>query len=514
VSGSTAQGAEDDRGATAADWLNSFRDHPEWTERERDQHFLALIARFSERELLAAAESRTADLTAADAEPIVRIIEAFGGPGDLARLAAAVSRQPELPAARSWEILHVLDGFGLIEATPGLADRWSELNDAFEQDDSLAELAHQIERDPDGIWLALEGLQTIEPDIRAEIVGSLARERRAGPGIVEFLRLLAFAHDPLLREAALRALEREPAEHPALSSAWCSIALDHHDPAIAARARERLGAVVHSLPAAVGPHCVRSTVTALDGRGVAHVAIVAKRADGWAAASFACDVMAGIVEVRGILAHEPGSAEHFFTDVATAPSRGTVEQAHDLAHALLAGALMLCRPSAPPALRYWLEQVLGPSVRPRLLAGLLPDTEPLSAGEEARRAEAILDASPDWIDDSALTYELAEEALLREGELQTESSGDVGAIRYLFEHRLRHRLELDRRMLCWMAALWHASGREELAQAAAQTAKQLADPAQAVPAQPFLTALAAKSLRVARENLRNGFDPRRVIRAD
>jgi hypothetical protein len=141
-----------------------------------------------------------------------------------------------------------------------------------------------------------------------------------------------------------------------------------------------------------------------------------------------------------------------------------------------------------------------------------PACEPLSAGEAARQAEAILEACPDWIDDSPLTYELAEEALLRGGDQAAEHAGEMGAIRYLFEHRLRQRLELDRRMLCWMAALWHASGREALAQAAVYTAKELADPAQAVPAQPFLTALAAKSLSIARENLRNGVDPRRSAR--
>ncbi len=106
------------------------------------------------------------------------------------------------------------------------------------------------------------------------------------------------------------------------------------------------------------------------------------------------------------------------------------------------------------------------------------------------------------------TYELAEERLLREQESSADPVSDRGAIRFLFEHRLRDRLELDRRMLYWMAAFWRASGREPLSLAAAEMARQLADPAQAVPAQPFVASLAAKSLRTALENLHHGIDLR------
>jgi hypothetical protein len=494
--------------ATADDWIDAFRRHPEWSDGERDKHFENMVAQFSKVELLASAMARVKDLTGLDAEPIVRIVESLGASEHWTQFADAVARQRDLPVDRAWELLSVLDGLGLIESTPSLAERWHDLNEEFEQDDSVSELVHQLEHDSDGLWMALQGLESIEPEVRADIIASLVEERVAGPGLIEFLRLLAFAHDRETRESALAALERLPLDDPRVLAAWISIASDHDVAPVSLRAADRAGAIDRSVPVPQGPRCVRSLVTSLDGRGVGYVVLVARTDDDWVAAAFECDVTSGIREVTGVLSKDKATAEDFVAEFAADSERSVIEDAHELAKNLLAGGLLLCRPTASPALRFWIEGVAGRGFRPRPLAGLLPEPELRSATEDVARAAAILDACPGWVDDSDLTYELAEERLLRAPDSPADPVGDMGAIRFLFENRLRDRLELDRRMLCWMAAFWHAAGSQPLSHAAADMARQLADPAQAVPAQPFLASLATKSLQTALENLQRGVDLR------
>ena len=87
------------------------------------------------------------------------------------------------------------------------------------------------------------------------------------------------------------------------------------------------------------------------------------------------------------------------------------------------------------------------------------DPDALTPAETAGRALAVLDACPDWLDDSALTYELAEEILLREGDAAPDPRRDAGAYRFLFEHRLNGRLETYRRMLLWMSGFWRVGRR-------------------------------------------------------
>ena len=109
----------------------------------------------------------------------------------------------------------------------------------------------------------------------------------------------------------------------------------------------------------------------------------------------------------------------------------------------------------------------------------------------------VLDACPNWMDRSALTFELAEEITLREGRSSPDPVRDAGAYRYLFEHTLSGRLELYARMLLWMAWVWQASGRSDLARSAFAMAGQLADEQYAVPSHPFTVALTTRSLREA-----------------
>ncbi len=128
----------------------------------------------------------------------------------------------------------------------------------------------------------------------------------------------------------------------------------------------------------------------------------------------------------------------------------------------------------------------------------------------ARVAE-VLDACPSWLDNSPLTFELAEELLLRWDGAPPDPDRDAGAYRFLFEHRLRGQLELYRRMLSWMGWLWQAAGATELARSALTLVEQLSDPQHVVPAHPFTAALSTRSLAAAQQALRLGFDPRKPV---
>ena len=120
---------------------------------------------------------------------------------------------------------------------PELAERWDELNEALDDAGSIEELVGQIEDDPEGIWLALQGLVAVEPEVRPEIVAGLARVP-LGPGLIEFLRLLAYSHDEPTRAAALAALSADPGRRPALRGAWLDLADPSPRRAVVSRGRD------------------------------------------------------------------------------------------------------------------------------------------------------------------------------------------------------------------------------------------------------------------------------------
>ncbi len=122
----------------------------------------------------------------------------------------------------------------------------------------------------------------------------------------------------------------------------------------------------------------------------------------------------------------------------------------------------------------------------------------------------MLEACPGWLDDSALTYQIAEEIALREVDPTPDSKRDAGAYRYLFEHRLQGQLELFRRMQLWMASFWQSSGDHDLGRSALSLSWQLSDAQHAVPGHPFTVALTTRSLSAAQVNLRAGIDPRKT----
>ncbi|MDR3637217.1 MAG: hypothetical protein P4L84_25660 [Isosphaeraceae bacterium] len=491
--------------------LDALRDHPEWTADQRDDALDALVARFPPEALAVALRPRLWSLGGGDAEAMLRIVEADGSAEVLAALAHALIAQPALPPDRAWDALAVLDAHGRLDDHPELAERWHDLNEALGDDaGTLEELAAQLEGDPEEAWMALQGLGTVEPDVRAAIVQGLSG-LALGPGLIEFLRLLAHASDTATRDAALAALDRTGAdrENPRLAAAWSSLAHDHPSPDVAEKARRWLAAGTavavagsRELGRAV-PVLVRSLVTALNGAGQGSVVLASRSGHRCVTAAFLCDVQNGVLDAFGQVDDSGQEDDSVFEEVATQSELEQLTGAHELALGFLAGALMLSVAEAPPALRFWLEGTVGASFRPRPLAAPFPGWDPSSVplSEMPSRVDALLSACPSWIDDSPLTYSLAEELLLRNGRVPADPVRDAGAFRYLFEHRLSAQLELYRRMLLGMASFWQAAGDSELGHTALALAWQLTDPQHAVPSHPFHVALSARSLAAAQDNL-------------
>jgi hypothetical protein len=372
------------------------------------------------------------------------------------------------------------------------------------------------------MWLALRSLAGFDPAERAAIVTGLA-SRAPGPGLVELLRLVCFDADPSSRRAALTALEAMPRDDPHVAGAWARIATEHPDPEVAARGRaglSRRGGATGRALAPLQPCVEGSLVTALDGRGRGHIVVRSQCGGTSVAAAFACDVFAGVLDVRGAIAVDDGPARALVTEFAARPDLDVVEDHHELALGLLAGSLLLGVGPPAPFVRYWIERVAGPNLRPRPFAErdrvVVPDLT--LAG-----AHTLLDAGPGWLDESDLTREesdltreLAREWSLREPGAAPDPARDSGLIRFLFERRLLARVELDRRRLTWMAAFWQASGVEELARLARTAAASLSEPQNLVPGHPYFTALAIRSLSAAIEPRRAGVPsglegPRRLV---
>ncbi len=480
--------------------LNSLREHPEWTDLQGDEVFERLILGFDPEAIVAVLPERFDRLGEADGSVVLRLVEAFASPELLDALLESLEREPDLSADRWYEALSLLEGTGRLEASPGLLERWNDLVEMLDDETgSLEILAEQLEDDPDEAWVALQAFGAVEPEVRAEIIEGLARREQVGPGIVEILRLLAFAHDEETRTAALRGLEGLDGDGGPLRAAWVSLAEDHPDPEVVSRALARIGSV-DSLPARVAPRLREGWVTAVDGEGRATVVLVAEERGRVVIGWFGCDVLNGVVEVWG--RDEDGVPSETELRSSLGPSEVLNNPAAALA--FLSGSLLLCGPGSPPSLRYWIERTAGAGFQARPLAADFGECDPSGQTAEAmsHSADEVLNACPTWIDRSELTRELAQAIELREGSSPADPRRDSGAYRFLFEHRLEGRLDRYRRMLLWMAAFWRAAGAKSLEFSAFVLGWQLSEPQYAVPGQPFLRALTTRSLETARRELR------------
>jgi hypothetical protein len=382
----------------------------------------------------------------------------------------------------------------------------------------LAEIVDQLESYPEECRQAFETLETLEAELRLSITAELSA--LAGrPGAEMLLRLLSSAEDSATREAAVSALERiggstrELTEVLPAPAPWAEAdgesgeAGDARWPGNPSRGED------FSVPAVSEPERPRlagSLVTPVDGQGRGLIAVSISRGGERHTAAFLCDVRQGIRNVVGEAGPDSPRAGGLIDELDKQSDGDCARDVPELALGLLAGSLMLCGPTVPPAVRDWLSQTLGPGFQPAGLPATIPglDVSSVHQAEMAARAAAVLDACPSWLDSSPLTFELAEEIWLREGRTSAEPERDRGAYRFLFEHRLIHCLELYQRMLLWMAWLWKFVDEIELARSAFALAAQLLDEQYAVPSHPFTVELTTRSLTAAQRGLRTSLDPR------
>ncbi len=382
------------------------------------------------------------------------------------------------------------------------------------ENSTLREIAEQLERDPQECWQALEGLAAVELEVRVSIIGELSRHR-SRPGIAALLRLLSTARDPATRTAARSALPQ--AGRQALGDRRIDLlpatpfANTERDASVrTARAGGARSEAVRLAAEQSGARLARCLVAPVDGWGRSSIVISVNQMTQRRTAAFWCDLRRGIRDVVGEVEPESPRAGGLLDDVNKQTGTHCARDVPELAIGLLAGSLMLCGTSVPPAVRDWLDGTLGPEFQaaglPTTISGM--DTSSISGEEMPGRVGALLDACPSWLDRSSLTFELAEEICLREGRPVADPDRDAGAYRFLFEHRLVQRLELYRRMLLWMAWVWKFTGQAELSRSALALAGQLSDEQYAVPSHPFAVELTTRSLRSAQARLRTDADPR------
>src|SRR3954470_10002568 len=104
--------------ATPEAHFDALRDHPEWSDRRRAQELDLLIRRFPPDRCLSAVRGRLGDLHGGDAEPMLRLIEAYPTPDLLRGLAEAVVAQDELSPERAWDALALLEAHGMLVEYP------------------------------------------------------------------------------------------------------------------------------------------------------------------------------------------------------------------------------------------------------------------------------------------------------------------------------------------------------------------------------------------------------------
>jgi len=376
------------------------------------------------------------------------------------------------------------------------------------------EIVEQLERDPQECWQALEGLASVEWEVRLSIIDELSRQRQR-PGVVALLRLLSTARHPATRAAARKALPqagREPCgDHGKGAPARMTFPSAEAGAALrTARAAPERSENLRLAAERTGARPARCLVAPVDGWGRSSIVISVNKLAQRRTAAFLCDLEQGIRDVVGEVEPESPWAGGLLDDVNNQTGADCARDVPELALGLLAGSLMLCGPVVAPSVRDWLDGTLGREFQPAGLPTTISGLDPSSiTGEEMPgRVHALLDACPSWLDRSPLTFKLAEEICLREGRPAANPDRDAGAYRFLFEHRLIDRLELYRRMLLWMAWLWKFSGQVELSRSALALAGQLSDEQYAVPSHPFTVELTTRSLRAAQARLRTKADPR------
>jgi hypothetical protein len=378
------------------------------------------------------------------------------------------------------------------------------------QDRTLREIVEHLENDPDECWHAVAGLTSVELDERLSIIDELAQHRQR-PGIQALLRLLSTVRDPRTRESACLALagtDPEPRHGPG-PGAEARVIVARRPPWSAPAAgagNDELSAHESRMAEGTKTRVARCLVGPVDGKGRGSIVISVNRMGQRRTAAFLCDLERGIQDVRGLVEPETSRDDDLFLDGDDVRPSAYVRDVPELALGLLAGCLLLCGTAVPRAVRDWLVGTVGPEFRPATFPVTIPglDRSPIPRAEIPDRVAALLDLCPSWLDDSPLTCKLAEEIRLREVWRAADPARDAGLYRFLFEHRLIHRLELYGRMLLWMAWLWRYSGQAEQSRSALALAEELWDEQFAVPSHPFILEVTTRSLVAAQARLRAG----------
>ena len=81
----------------------------------------------------------------------------------------------------------------------------------------LGEIIEQLENDPDECWQALEGLASVERDVRLAVIEALSRHRLR-PGVGTLLRLLSSMREPATSQVARFAIEAPDSPHRIVSA--------------------------------------------------------------------------------------------------------------------------------------------------------------------------------------------------------------------------------------------------------------------------------------------------------
>jgi hypothetical protein len=259
----------------------------------------------------------------------------------------------------------------------------------------------------------------------------------------------------------------------------------------------------------IAPRLIEGVVSAVDGYGTGYVGLVSFDRGELVAVGFRCGVIDGILDFVGRSGIDETDVAAFLGDLVDRAPGGVVARSSALASSILGGCILINQSLDRNDLRdggeldRWISRTLGADFRPRPFLASASEADPsaIPHADLVERVREILDACPDWLDRSPLTAELAAEILLRERSLP-DPARDLGAYRYLFEHAIQKRLELDRRSLLWMSLVWSANDLPRRADAARTLAWQLSDPQHIVPGHPYIIELCTRSLAAAQLGLK------------
>ena len=438
--------------------LDAIESGRDWSEANRRAYFDRWVGKFSGESWRLCLRTRLNPLNSLAGEAVLRMVEVHGDDDLFDALVEAIRAQENLPPELLWEALDVLESAGKLAGHADLEELRDELEDRLETEEEVVnELIDTLEADEDGPKLVAKALETIEPDVRADLLADLAKRPSIGPGVRTLFDLLARSDVRSIRAVVDRIAETDSLQGDSKSLAPI-----------------RLG----------------SLVTAIDGNGRGLIALAMSDHRGRFAAAFLCDVIDGILGATEDLGDDPLA---FLAELAERPERESLLNHDPLAFGLLAGCLGLNDPT--PHVRKTIERLAGPDFqgKPFLAPGFDEGGDGLIVDDDYVRE--LLDGCPNWIDDSPLVDRLAKEIFLRERSTIPDPERDAGAYRFFFEHRLADRLERFARMFVWTAAFWRAGGADAgQVRNALTLANRLIDPQHAVPGHPFAVEWTTRAL--------------------